>query len=149
MACFMNRFLLFLIVVPLLGCGGGFSPVEGTVTLDGKPLVGASIQFVPQGTGRDATGGTDSGGHFVMSTTEPRDGVVPGSYKVVIAPPVGVADPTQYGTADDAMNAAAKAPAKKASGPTVPEKYTRPDQTPLTQEVPVSGRLKFDLKSSE
>jgi hypothetical protein len=119
------------------------------VTLDGKPLAGASVQFVPQGSGRPATSGTDSSGHFVMSTIEPRDGVQPGTYKVVIAVPLGEPDKAQYGTSEDAMNAAAKAPAKKASGPAFPKKYADPGQTPLTQEVPVSGRLKFDLKSSE
>ena len=43
------------------------------------------------------------------------------------------------------MNAASKTPAPKAS--TFPQKYTRPDQTPLTQEVPVQGKLKFELTS--
>src|SRR5207249_327992 len=39
---------LFL-VLALAGCGGPRTkPVEGTVLLDGKPLSGASIQFVPQ-----------------------------------------------------------------------------------------------------
>jgi hypothetical protein len=145
----MKRFTLLFLLLSLTGCGGSFSSVEGTVTLDGKPLPGASVQFVPQESGRVATAGTDSSGHFVMSTADPGDGVIPGSYKVVITPPAGVADTTQYASSDDAMNAAAKAPAKKATGPTVPAKYTRPDQTPLTQEVPVSGSLKFDIKSTD
>jgi hypothetical protein len=146
----MSRYLLFLTFGIFLGCGGGsFSSVSGTVTLDGKPLAGASVQFVPQGSGRDATGGTDRSGYFVMSTNEPGDGVVPGSYKVVISPPRDEVDKTQYATSGDAMNAPAKAPPKKASGPTVPEKFTRPDLTPLTQEVPTKGSLKFDLKSTD
>src|SRR5690349_2430461 len=53
----------------LAGCGGArTSPVEGRVLVDGKPVAGASIQFVPQGKGRDATGETDKDGQFVMST---------------------------------------------------------------------------------
>jgi hypothetical protein len=139
-----------VLTVALAGCGGGgaTSPVTGVVTLDGKPLVGASIQFVPQGSGRDATGETDKNGGFVMSTFKPRDGVVPGTYKVVISPATGTADPTPHGSAEDAMAAASKAPAKKPAGPAFPGQYSRPDQTPLTQEVPVKGTLKFDLKSS-
>jgi hypothetical protein len=136
--------------VALAGCGGGgaTSPVTGVVTLDGKPLAGASIQFVPQGSGRDATGETDKDGAFVMSTFKPRDGVVPGTYKVVISPPTGTADPTPHGSAEDAMAAASKPQTKKQStGPAFPQKYSRPDQTPLTQEVPVKGKLTFDLKS--
>src|SRR5262245_24882447 len=85
------------LIVALAGCGGGrTSPVEGVVLLDGQPLAGAAIGFVPQGTGRDATGQTNAKGEFSMSTFEPRDGVVPGEYKVVISPPSGAADTTQY-----------------------------------------------------
>jgi hypothetical protein len=117
-------------------------------SLDGKPLAEASIQFVPQGAGRDATGQTNNNGEFAMSTFQPRDGVLPGTYKVVISPPAGAADTTQYATAEEAMSVQSKPPAKKLStGPAFPEKYARADQTPLTQEVPVQGKLKFDLKS--
>jgi hypothetical protein len=43
------------------------------------------------------------------------------------------------------MAAAAKShPAAKS---TFPAKYTRADQTPLTQTVPVQGSLKFELSS--
>jgi hypothetical protein len=139
-----------VLILTLAGCkGSATTPVEGTVLLDGKPLAGASIQFVPQGTGHDATGETDKNGQFVMSSFQPRDGVQAGTYKVVISPPAGAADPTPYASADEAMAAASKPPAKKASeGPAFPQKYARPDQTPLNQEVPVKGKLKFDLKSS-
>jgi hypothetical protein len=115
------------------------------VLLDGKPVSGASIQFVPQEQGRDATGTTDQNGEFVMSTFQPRDGVVAGEYKVVISPPVGTADTATYGSADDAMSAASKA--KPAAKSAFPVKYTRADQTPLTQAVPVSVRVKFELSS--
>jgi hypothetical protein len=146
----MIRTSCLILAAALVGCAKSrTSPVEGDVLLDGKPLAGASIMFVPQGTGRDATGQTDASGHFIMSTFQPRDDVLPGSYKVVITPPTGVADTAQYGTAEDAMAAATKAPAKKASSdPAFPQKYTRPDQTPLTQEVPVQGKLRFELKAS-
>ena len=115
---------------------------------DGKPLPNASIQFVPQGdAGRDATGQTDASGHFTMSTLKPGDGVVPGDYKVVITPPMEAAAPQQYATADEAMNAASKAPPPKPAVPNFPAKYARVDQTPLTQKVPASGRVTFELKS--
>jgi len=114
--------------------------------LDGKPLAGASIQFVPQGKGHDATGETDKNGQFVMSTFQPRDGVQPGTYKVVISPPPGAADTAKYASAEEAMAAAAKTTAKKESTPAFPQKYARPDQTPLMQEVPVKGKLKFELQ---
>src|SRR5437773_4139489 len=138
---------LAIAVLIVVGCGSQkTTPVEGVVLLDGKPLAGASIQFVPQGAGRDATGETDKSGQFVMSTFQPRDGMLPGSYKVVISPPTGTADPAQYKSAEEAMAAAGKAPAKKDSSAAFPQKYARPDQTPLVQEVPEKGKLKFALQ---
>jgi len=145
----MIRFVIPLILVALTvlsGCSrSGTTAVEGQVLFDGKPLAGASIQFVAQGKGHDATAETDKDGHFVMSTFEPRDGMLAGSYKVVISPPRGAADTTVYGSADDAMSAAAKKPVKKDSSSGFPEKYTRADLTPLTQDVPVKGNLKLEL----
>jgi hypothetical protein len=80
-----------------------------------------------------------------MSTFTPRDGMLPGEYKVVISPPIGVADQTQHATAEDAMAAASKA--KPATKSAFPEKYRRADQTPLTQVVPAQGSLKLELSS--
>src|SRR3954453_9535562 len=125
--------LFLLVAIALAGCGRSrTSPVEGSVLMDGKPVAGASIQFVAQGKGRDATGQTDKNGQFIMSTYKPRDGVLPGTYKVVISPPTGPIDTAQYASAEDAMAAASKPQAKKDAAPSsFPQKYTRPDQTPL------------------
>lgn len=129
-----------------VGCRSqGTSPVEGTVLLDGKPLAGATVQLVPQSGGRDATGQTDAQGHFRISTFKPGDGAVPGTYKVVISPPIGTPDPAQYASAEEAMAAAAR-PAARPAGPGFPEKYARPDLTPLTVEVPVREPLRLELK---
>jgi hypothetical protein len=129
------------------GCGAQrTSPVEGVVLLDGKPVAGASVQFVPQDKGRDATGETDKDGHFALSTFQPRDGAVPGSYKVIISPPTGSADTSKYGSADEAMAAAARQPQKRDSAASsFPQKYTRADQTPLKQDVPAKGKLTLEL----
>jgi Carboxypeptidase regulatory-like domain len=145
----MSRACCFVLALTFAGCGGAqTSPVEGTVTLDGKPLAGASVQFVPQGKGRDATAETDKDGQFAMSTFKPRDGVLPGSYKVVISPPTGAADTATYATAEEAMAAATRPQAKKESATSAfPQKYARPDQTPLIQDVPVRGKVRFELKS--
>jgi hypothetical protein len=137
-----------VLFVAFVGCGGSkLSPVEGVVLLDGKPVVGATVQFVPQGAGRDATAETDESGRFSMSTNQPRDGMVPGTYKVVISPPLGTADTATYSSSEDAMSAAAKVRPKTDAKKGFPQQYTRPDLTPLTQEVPTKGSLKFELKS--
>jgi len=144
----MTRIHCLLFAFVLAGCGGPrLSPVEGVVLLDGKPLADAAVQFIPQSTGRDATGQTDAAGKFVMSTKNPRDGVHPGAYKVVISPPTGSTDKATYGSADEAMAAATKRSAPKPSGPTFPHNYARADLTPLTQDVPVKGKITFELKN--
>ena len=140
------RILGLSVAVALAGCGGSrTTPVEGVILLDGKPLANAAVQFTPQGeSGRDATGQTDQNGQFSMSTFKPKDGVLPGDYKVIVAP-LGTPDAKQYASAEEAMSAV-KAP-PKSSGLAFPEKYTRLDQTPLTQKVPVSGKLELELTS--
>jgi hypothetical protein len=143
----MIRHSYWIFIVALAGCSSSrTSPVTGVVTLDGKPVADASVQFVPQGKGRDATAQTDKNGEFAMSTFKPRDGMLPGEYKIVITPSTGPVDPTQYASSDAAMSgAAAKPPPRKEVS--FPGKYTRADQTPLTQTIPASGRITLDLKS--
>lgn len=140
-----------LLVVLMVACWGcrpvGPSPVAGVVKLDGKPLANASVQFLPVGEGRDATATTNAAGEFVMSTIDPRDGVFPGKYKVLIAPlpaaPEGGPKPMSI---DEAMAAAAAAPPPLDTD--FPQKYTLPSVTPLSVEVPVvNGRVSFELES--
>ena len=67
----------------LLGCGGVDGPplatVTGTVTLDGKPVKGALLEFVPQQPGGStAWGGTDENGQYEMLFGQSREGAVVG-----------------------------------------------------------------------
>ena len=141
----MKRILCLILAVAPLGCGDSpTSPVAGVILLDGKPVANAAVHFLPQSeAGHDATGQTDQNGDFTMSTFKPKDGVVPGDYKVVVSP-LGAADTSQYASAEEAMSAASKA-APKSSAPAFPQKYTSANLTPLTQKVPVSGKLKLEL----
>lgn len=144
-----NLYLMFFTVASA-GCGSsaGLIPVSGVVTLDGAPLKNASISFVPEGVGKQATGTTDDSGKFVLSTIDPRDGALPGRYKVVIAPNSMASEETESESADAAMEAyAAASKAKKPTGPKFPEAYTRLDQTPLTQEIPSPSEVAFPLSS--
>lgn len=148
----MRLAIFSLLVIAFVGCGSssGTVPVKGRVTLDGEPLANASISFIPQGEGRQATGTSDANGEFTMSTIDPKDGALPGTYKVAIVP-TSPMDQTPEGlSADEAMAAAAAAAAKrkgKPAGPEVPEAYTRVDKTPLTQEVPPKGPILYEIKS--
>jgi hypothetical protein len=67
----------------LAGCGGVDGPplatVTGTVTLDGQPVKGALLEFVPQHPGGStAWGGTDESGRYEMLFGQSRKGAVVG-----------------------------------------------------------------------
>jgi hypothetical protein len=87
---------LMLASVGLVGCGdSSLVPVEGTITLDGRPLVGATIALEHvdrEVEKRVFAGDTDGSGHYVISPVESGStGVPPGEYRIVIrsvkAPP--------------------------------------------------------------
>lgn len=89
------RVLLFttvgLWVAGLSGCGPrtrleGLAPVEGTVTLRGKAVEGATVVFVPVTAGkRAAIGTTDATGRFRLTTKDPGDGAFPGPYAIAVS----------------------------------------------------------------
>jgi hypothetical protein len=82
-----------LVVIP--GCGGkDLFPVHGHVAYkDGSDisvLAGGWITFVPvdpEVTKVSAQGEIKEDGSFEMSTSRDGDGVAPGTYKVLVAPP--------------------------------------------------------------
>lgn len=59
-------------------------PVTGEVTLDGKPLVGATVMFEPVGGGSLGYGESDANGLFVISTFAVGDGAIPGEHRIVV-----------------------------------------------------------------
>ena len=79
--------------VALTGCGRAASdrpkliPVSGTVTLDGKPLSGAVVQFIPTGStrGNGASGCADKAGKYELTAARGGKGTPVGEYRVVIA----------------------------------------------------------------
>ena len=142
------RMFAFAGVVLAAGCGGGkdLVPVKGVVTVGGRPLPDATVQFIAQDPGgRDAHGFTDATGAFRLTTFKPADGAAPGTYQVVIQPAVEVEGPVAASQeeAQKAANEGRTRPKRSA----VPPQYTRPDQTPLTQDVPTSGDVVIDLQS--
>lgn len=64
-------------------------PVSGTVTLDGKPVEGAVVLFIPTGsTNFSALGATDAEGKYKLQTRtgqQLRDGVPAGEYRVAVS----------------------------------------------------------------
>jgi hypothetical protein len=80
------------ILVGVVGCGTSgpdTQAVQGTVTIDGAPLEGATVYFSPTGSGgAPAAGQTGSGGVFRLTTVvagaRGGGGAVAGDYAVVI-----------------------------------------------------------------
>lgn len=128
----------------LLGCGGSkTSHVTGTISYQGKPLPNAHVSFWPvEGTGRAASGFTDSNGHFKLGTLSADDGAAPGKYGVsVIAR--GPERPLKPGEVGSGM------PGEKMPGdPIIPLKYFAPDTSGLTFEVK-RGSNRADFKLGE
>jgi hypothetical protein len=145
-----KRLVALALVPVLLGCGGPRPvKVSGTVTLNGEPVEGAMVQFVPvKDGGRPATAVTTADGGFSLTTIENHDGALPGDYKVVITykPPVesGPAQSTEQGMRE-IMKLQEKAKRTKPKY-VIPAPYTDAAKTPITQSVPTNGPVKIDIK---
>src|SRR5690242_15302354 len=62
-------------------------PVQGRVTLNGAPVAGAMVNFILSGDGKEgrmAYGRTDEAGAFRLTTLNPDDGALPGTYRVIV-----------------------------------------------------------------
>ncbi|MBN9117714.1 MAG: carboxypeptidase regulatory-like domain-containing protein [Planctomycetes bacterium] len=132
-----------------VGCSNGgppsLVPVHGRVTIDGQPLAGKTVQFVPDpGTpGQGAGATTNAAGEYTLLAARPgatRDepGAPAGAYRVVVVEPMFPVDlPVQdSGGAPTPAIGLPQAPKKKQEIPTA---YTKPETTPLRVEVPAGG----------
>jgi hypothetical protein len=85
----------------LCGCGEGTPktfPVSGVVTLDDKPVPGATVTFIAEtGNKNSAATTSDAQGKYTMSTFKQGDGAVPGSYKIIVAKYQKGAEENPYG----------------------------------------------------
>jgi hypothetical protein len=109
--------------VLVAGCGGtdGRVPVNGTVTLDGKPAAGLTVWFhaSPDTKGNGGYADTDSAGRFDATTHQARPGLYPGRYAITVTPALAGS------SLDEGVSPA---------GP-VPGIYTRPETTPLATTI--------------
>jgi hypothetical protein len=69
------------------GSGSGETEVSGVVLMDGQPLSGAVVLFVPaEGTkGPGSRGATDAEGKFTLVNPQGVKGAIPGKYKVTVS----------------------------------------------------------------
>jgi hypothetical protein len=101
----------------------GRFPVFGTVRVDGRSVTAGTIILHPiDPTGRRATGAIRDG-HYTLTTVNPDDGALPGTYRVTIESHVD------------------------APGIKVPARYTNAETTGLTCQIrPGANILDFDLR---
>jgi hypothetical protein len=144
----------------LLGCAGGGSldtvPISGIVTLDGTPVEGASVVFAPtSGGGSAASGVTDRGGRYRLTTRDPNDGALPGSYLVMVSKSA-VGESADSGavkpgmSSEEATKAAMEAFVAGGQATTefkdeLPVKYKNPSTSGFTADVAKGGQTQFDF----
>jgi hypothetical protein len=151
----------------IAGCAGGggeedsyaLVPVEGKLTLDGRPLEGATITFnASQGNNPPTNGGDITGADGSFSAKyRNRPGLAPGSYKITVhqpraalpgKPPPPDLDPYMMTLAIE--SGSKRKVGRKPAAADQPWPYSEIDRTPLSHQVSPKGDvdLVFDLKSS-
>jgi hypothetical protein len=162
----LGIFVLALAAVEV-GCSGRKTvKVEGKVTLDGQPLAGAAVTFIPLDMEllRPAHGVTGSDGYFRLTTFKPNDGAMPGEYKIIVKK-----EKVEEGPTDFAPGAAGEPNVKMMAGgmqkhfekmkqagmkeykpeSMIPEVYGDPKRTPYQRiTVPTDGPVDLALKST-
>jgi hypothetical protein len=146
--------LILILALPLPGCSSENRPVsvEGMVTLDDRPVEGAMVVFVPEGSvGRPASAITDSEGHFALTTFKEGDGAMPGDYRVVVKkrdalpepPSIDASNPksilAHYKSMED----------RRKQKSQLPDVYAQEKTSPLHYTVPVHGKVILELKSTD
>jgi hypothetical protein len=130
-----------VLLLVLAGCPGGparepleLVPVEGTVTLGGDPLVGASVMF-----GGISVGETDANGHYELAQGD-RKGCAVGEHQVVIEKWV-MPDGSVY-RSDEGIS-----PMDAGATQQLPPKYASTELSELTATVPEGGgKIDFELE---
>lgn len=144
----MKRRVLLIGVLSISGClqessteeSADLVPVAGVVTLDGAPLAGASVRFLP--TEESSAGGsyfaaTNADGEFELQSRTMKSGAEVGDYLVVISK-FAMEDGTPI--ADDAD------PGDVALGMEhLPPRYSEQSETELRASVPVDGKTDFEF----
>ena len=150
-----SRCLFFVsLVVSLLttltcGCTkeNNLATVHGRVSVNGEPIAGAQLLFMPPGD-RVATGTTDEDGYYQLSTIDKHDGAVVGQHLVAIVcrPTIPVAP------MNGAMSALPNVPAMETPEledwvSPIPEKYGNLADPALSVSVnPGDNEIDFDLE---
>jgi hypothetical protein len=136
----------------VMGCGGAAEtlvPVEGKLIVDGKPLDGVVVTFIPESSKKNRRGGsgkTDSTGDFeVIDLDQNRPGLPVGKYTVAYSR-MRLPD----GSAAPPSDAGAPADPGKIQVETFPQHLLSPDaKLPANQvEISTEGNVNLQLSIS-
>jgi hypothetical protein len=156
--------VMFLAAVMTSGCGTHLTKVSGKVTLDGKPVDGATVVFTETANpSLMSTGVTDAQGEYSLTTfsggDKPIRGCPPGNYQVSITkkeedgpPPADTSAMTIEERIHYDMSRSGRGMSeKKKFIYHVPQKYELAQKSGLTVEVPSEGNIvkNFALESDE
>lgn len=108
--------------------------VSGTVTLDEAPVEGATVSFMPDGSGDAAVGKTDASGKYTLTSFGSVDGATPGQYKVMISK-YAFAEGSGSGAAEEMPDNYAPVENAEQGKSQIPDKYADPGQSGLTATV--------------
>ncbi len=154
----ISGLLGFLIALAAIaGCSRGpeFAPVEGVVTINGRPMNDAEVVFMPDpgaGTvGPTSAGYTDEKGHYSLATSKGQLGAIVGTHRVCIRDLTTLPPPPILDAEGNRQRAARPAnPGPK--GPRMPGAYSSSHATPLrdievkpgpqTLDFPIGGDKK-------
>jgi hypothetical protein len=141
----------------------GHRKTTGVVTVDGAPIEGATVVFIPAAQG-GASGSaiTDAKGAYSATSGSVGEGLLPGEYKVTISKREEVVDPDQaafeageitYDELQERKYGKGNLSGTGAVGESlVPEMYSNAAATPLTVTVTDNAKdnvFNFDLKFEE
>ena len=139
----------------ILGCGPDLPstiPVTGTITLDGKPVEGATVNFLSEEGSVTASGTTDASGKYSLKTfvgDQYVDGAVIGKHLVAVVKTESdgqtISDPKEF-MANMASNPAITSEFKAKN--LVPAKYNNPTMSQLKAEVTEAGPNDFPYELS-
>lgn len=142
-----------LLSVVTLGCSSddkaGVHPTvpgSGTIQLDGQPLAGAAVTFIPTGStgGEESQGVTDDAGRYTLKTLHGVDGVAVGTHRVVVSKMVN-ADGSDLKLDPDTPLVTAVADGAKEL---IPSRYHSMEKSELSATVPAEGgEFNFSLKT--
>lgn len=124
---------------------GKYAQVSGKITIDGKPLEGATVSFIPaemKNNAEPSVGMTDASGAYSLSRRRNNDGAWIGENKVAIEK----RGPMKYVTSG--MKSADPVGTEIPGEPLIPQKYFSPKTSALSFVVKsgTNTNVDFDIK---